>query len=108
METTNNNIQVQPADPAKIKKIWKVAGILALITAVEFVIAFTVSSGMPRNSLFILLTLWKAFYIVSEFMHLKHEHKVLIWSLGLPVVFIIWLVIALLNEGSAIFSYFVG
>ncbi|WP_338237168.1 cytochrome C oxidase subunit IV family protein [Persicobacter diffluens] len=106
MEVSTPKVEVKPVDPEKIKKIWRVAGILAIITAVEFLLAFTMDGGMLRNAIFIGMTLVKAFYIVSEFMHLKHEHKVLIWSLGLPCIFVIWLIIALLNEGSAIFSYF--
>jgi cytochrome c oxidase subunit IV len=48
------------------------------------------------------MTLVKAFYIVGEFMHLKGEVKTLIWSIVLPLVFVIWLIIALLLEGDAI------
>jgi cytochrome c oxidase subunit IV len=55
-----------------------------------------------KISIFIGLTFVKAFYIVSEFMHLKHETKVLIWSIILPMIFVVWLVIALLYEGGAI------
>ena len=63
-----------------------------------------------RNVIFIILTLFKAFYIVSEFMHLKHETKSLIWSILVPTALLAWLVIALVTEGSyigeAVFNYF--
>ena len=49
------------------------------------------------------MTFVKAFYIVSEFMHLGHEVKALIWTVVTPVVFIIWLVVALLMEGSSVY-----
>lgn len=57
-----------------------------------------------RISIFLGLTVVKAFYIVGEFMHLKHEVKALIWSVLIPTLFIVWLVIALIVEGGSIFS----
>ncbi len=88
---------------ANTKAIWKTFWILLLLTAFEFLIAL----GIPMNhhikaAIFIVMTLVKAFYIVGEFMHLKHEAKVLIWSIVIPTIFIFWLVLALLMEGSAI------
>jgi len=50
------------------------------------------------------MTIVKAFYIVGEFMHLKHETKSLIWSIIVPVIFVAWLILALLLEGHAIFE----
>ncbi len=96
-------IQVQPADRKKILGIWKVALYMFLITAVEYVFAFTMDAGMLRSVIFVTLTIVKAFYIVSEFMHLGHEIKGLMYSIVLPMIFIIWLIVALVNlEGAAI------
>ncbi|WP_299760056.1 cytochrome C oxidase subunit IV family protein [uncultured Pontibacter sp.] len=82
------------------KAIWKTFGILVGLTAVEFLFAFTMDAGTARNAIFIILTLFKAFYIVAEFMHLKHEAKSLIWSIIIPLALVIWLMVALLAEGS--------
>ncbi len=102
METATNVI-VQPVDKDKIKGIWKIALYMALITAVEYVFAFTMDAGTLRSTIFVGLTIWKAFFIVSEFMHLGHEVKGLIYSIILPMMFIIWLIVALVNmEGAAI------
>jgi cytochrome c oxidase subunit IV len=98
-----NTIVVAPPDKERIKKIWRTALVLGVITTIEFVIAFTMVSSALRTSLFVGLTLVKAFYIVSEFMHLKYEAKVLIWSILVPTMFIVWLLLALLMEGEAIF-----
>ena len=98
-----NPIVVAPPDKERIRKIWRTALVLAVITTIEFVIAFTMVSSALRTSLFVGLTLVKAFYIVSEFMHLKYEAKVLIWSILIPTMFIVWLLLALLMEGEAIF-----
>lgn len=89
-----------------IKKIWLVAGILAVITAVEYLIAFQVpfEYKYTRNIIFIVLTIVKAAFIVAEFMHLKHEAKHLIYALLAPTVFICWLILAMLMEGTTIFG----
>ena len=100
----NTHVEVIPADSAKIKHIWKVAGILAVLTAIEFIIAFGMDAGNLRTFIFIGMTIVKAFYIVGEFMHLKHEAKTLIWSILIPMIFVVWLVIALIYEGGAIFE----
>lgn len=96
-------LPIHPKDPAKIRKVWMTALILAVVTAVEFVCAFTMERGYFLTSIFVLLTFVKTFYIVGEFMHLKYETKMLIWSIVLPVMFIIWLIVALLMEGGYIF-----
>lgn len=98
------NVEVKPADKANINKLWKIAGLLLVVTLIEFAFAFALPESMKwtKIAIFIGLTFVKAFYIVSEFMHLKHETKVLIWSIVLPMIFVVWLVIALIYEGGAI------
>lgn len=97
-----------PADKEKIWKIWKVMLILAAVTAVEFVIALAVPlSVMPQPVkvyVYIALTIVKAFYIVAEFMHLSHERKSLIWSILLPIIFIVFMLFIFLYQGSAIYN----
>ncbi|MCG8309382.1 MAG: cytochrome C oxidase subunit IV family protein [Cytophagales bacterium] len=99
-----SQVEVQPADKSSINKLWKIAGILLVVTIIEFIFAFSLPETWKwmKISIFIGLTFVKAFYIVSEFMHLKHETKVLIWSIILPMIFVVWLVIALMYEGGAI------
>lgn len=103
MEQATSNIQVQPADKSVIWGIWKVAIILAVVTGIEYVFAFTMDAGFLRSTIFVALTIVKAFYIVSEFMHLGHEVKGLVYSIILPMMFVIWLIVALVNmEGAAV------
>lgn len=97
-------VTVLPPDKERIKKLWTVAAILGVITLIEFGVAF----GMPhemknmRVLTFILMTIVKAAYIVGEFMHLRHEAKVLIWSILIPMVFVVWMLVAFVYEGMAI------
>jgi cytochrome c oxidase subunit IV len=101
----NPNLSPEEAHKANVRHIWKVTAILAGITIVEFILAFQMEPGMLRNSIFIVMTIVKAFYIVSEFMHLGSEVKTLIYVIILPLVFVVWLIIALLAEGSFIIGY---
>ncbi|WP_345268130.1 cytochrome C oxidase subunit IV family protein [Nibrella viscosa] len=91
-------------NPPQTAIIWRTFWILAGITALEFLIAFTMPAGTLRIAIFCGMTIVKAFYIVGEFMHLKHEVKSLIWSILLPCLFVVWLLVALLVEGGSIFG----
>ncbi|MFN4145037.1 MAG: cytochrome C oxidase subunit IV family protein [Runella sp.] len=86
------------------KAIWRTFWILAVVTGLEFLIAFTVGHGILKTTTFVLMTIIKAFYIVGEFMHLKHEVKSLIWTILIPCVFVVWLLVALMAEGGSIFN----
>ena len=103
---TTNEVQVQPPDKAKIKRLWTVALYLGIITALEFAVAFLV--GYQYQTLkvwiFVGMTIVKAAYIVGEFMHLKYEVKALMWSIVLPMVFVLWFIVSMINEGQAIFE----
>ncbi len=100
-ETT---VTVLPPDKERIKKLWQVAGILGIITLIEFAVAFLVPHELKdvRVWTFILMTIVKAAYIVGEFMHLRHETKVLMWSILVPIVFIVWMLVAFVYEGMSI------
>jgi cytochrome c oxidase subunit IV len=92
-------VTVLPPNKEKIKKLWTVAAILGAVTLVEFIIAFTMPHGVAKTALFVILTIVKAGYIVGEFMHLKYEVKVLFWSILVPILFIIWMLVAFVYEG---------
>ncbi len=87
------------------KKIWGVFWVLLGITAIEFFIALVL---IPRdvighglaNVIYIFLTLLKAFYIVAYFMHLKFEKIGLVYSIIVPLIFIIFFVVWMLYEGN--------
>jgi cytochrome c oxidase subunit 4 len=83
--------------------IWKIFFILLAITCIEFFIAlYMVPKGHfgvnIANPIYIILTLLKAFYIVAYFMHLKFEKMGLVYSLLVPILFIIGLILVLTNE----------
>jgi cytochrome c oxidase subunit IV len=98
------HVTVLPPNKEKIKHLWKVALILGVITAFEFLIAFTMHHGPLKTSIFVGMTIIKAGYIVGEFMHLRYEAKVLFWSILIPLIFVVWMLVAFVYEGMAIFS----
>ena len=87
------------------KKIWNVFFVLLGITSIEFLIAlylvphhiWGITYGVA-NPVYIVLTLFKAFYIVAYFMHLKFEKMGLILAIIVPILFIIGLILVLTNE----------
>lgn len=86
-------------------KIWKVFGILLLITVIEFIIALWAIphdhlTQQTGNYIYIVLTLLKAFYIVAYFMHLKYEKLGLQLSLTVSFIFIIYFIVLMLIEGN--------
>lgn len=95
-------VTILPPNKAKIKKLWTVALILGIITLIEFAIAFSMPHGPLKTSIFVLMTIVKAAYIVGEFMHLKYEAKLLLWSILIPMLFVVWMLVAFVYEGLKI------
>jgi len=92
-----------------VSAVWKATLWLSIATVLEVGLALLyfylpVFHSMPRmllNLFFILATLFKAFFIIGEFMHLRYERRALIISLGIPTIFIVWAIIAFLLEGQS-------
>ncbi|MCU0469846.1 MAG: cytochrome C oxidase subunit IV family protein [Arcicella sp.] len=99
----SHNITEKEIPAPQTGAIWKTFWILLILTAIEFVIAFAINKGTLKTSIFVGMTIVKAFYIVGEFMHLKHEVKTLIWAILLPAIFVVWLLIALIYEGGHLY-----
>ena len=102
MSVEETKIEVKPVDKAKVKHLVKIALYLFLITGAEFAIACTLGAGGLRTTIFIVMTIVKAYYIVQEFMHLGHEVKGLRMSIVLPMLLVLWLIVALIVEGGYI------
>jgi caa(3)-type oxidase subunit IV len=102
-ETTEVHVEGGEHDTMTRRKIWNVFFVLLGITTVEFIIAlYLVPHGVlapnVANPVYIVLTLAKAFYIVAYFMHLKFERVGLVYSILVPILFIIGLILVLTNE----------
>lgn len=94
-----------PGDDSK-KRIWKTTFILSAITVLElglgYLLLFTDFSDtvdMLFKGVIIILSLAKAFYIVSIFMHLGDEIRNMIMTIIVPLLLFVWFIIAFLADG---------
>src|SRR5436189_127669 len=97
---------------AQVKKIWKTFWLLLFITLAELGIGLTIytihKGANPNHTLVLMfkglvciLTLAKAFYIVSIFMHLGDEIRNMIMTIVVPLCLFIWFIIAFLWDGTS-------
>ncbi len=89
------------------KGIWRVFFILLGLTALEFLLALgfvhhwgILEKGLFVNSIYIALTLLKAFYIIAYFMHLKFERSGFIVCCSAGLILIVYFIVLLLIEGD--------
>ncbi len=110
MEQEKNEATVQPPNKSKVRTFIRVTLILAIVTGIEYLIAFTVPHDykLLRVSIFVLLTIVKAFYIVAEFMHLGHEKRSLKLSVVLPMLFVVFFIFIMIYQGDAVFDLLTG
>jgi len=92
---------------SQVNAVWRATAWLSVITIVEVAVALAyiyLFQDTPRiiiNLIFIFASVLKAFFIIGEFMHLKYETRALIISLGVPILFLIWAIIAFSWDGSS-------
>src|ERR1700741_2484453 len=88
------------------KPIWRTFWILLGITLVELCLAtIHLKTGFPPtyvlNGVYLILPCAKAFYIIAEFMHLRHEIKNLIMTIAVPALLFVWFLIAFVTDGNS-------
>ena len=100
---------------SNIQKIWGVLILLSIVTAVEVVLGILKPEwsmakvlGMKLlNWIFIILTIFKAYYITWDFMHMRDETKGLrravVWT---TIFLILYLTFILLQEGGYVFDVY--
>lgn len=97
----------EPSDSTK--RIWRTFWVLLIITVIELALGLTmyIFEGMPTGlHLFIkgvicILSLAKAFYIVSIFMHLGDEIRNMIMTVVVPLTLFVWFITAFLWDGNS-------
>ncbi len=92
-----------PESRAQVKRIWKIFWILLVITVAEVIMGMFFSHSLPgwaKALFFLVLTVLKAGYIVSVFMHLGDEFKGFIVTVLIPLFLFIWFIIAFLADGG--------
>lgn len=100
-------------DDAEFKRrVKKTTILLSVITIIELAIGlaiYTLHKGDTNRDFLILcfkgvvciLTLAKAYYIVSVFMHLGDEIRNMIMTIVVPLMLFIWFIFAFIYEGNS-------
>ncbi len=95
------------------KLVVKGLKILGAVTIVEVLIALLAKGHLIPGVEFsgalmyvymffmVAFSLYKAYYIVYNFMHMAHEVQGLRWSVLLPMLLLVWAVIAFFQEGDS-------
>ena len=90
-------------------RIWKTFWILLIITVIELGLGLSMyfwpnmGEGMHLaiKGLIVILSLSKAFYIVSIFMHLGDEIRNMIMTIVVPLMLFVWFIGAFLWDGHS-------
>src|SRR5687767_2285186 len=91
------------------KRVKKVTIILSVITVIELGLGLTMYAlhlpdGLRRmliKGMIIILSLAKAYYIVSVFMHLGDEIRNMIMTIVVPLMLFIWFILAFILDGNS-------
>jgi cytochrome c oxidase subunit IV len=105
-------ITFHPDHSGGTKQIWKTFWLLSALTIVELILGlliYNIHKGEnPNHSLVLafkgmvcILTLAKAYYIVSIFMHLGDEVRNLIMTIIVPLCLFVWFIAAFLWDGGS-------
>ena len=89
-----------------IAAVWRATYIMGIVTVIEVFAAIYLGPHLPKvlmNSLYAIASLIKAFFIIGEFMHLRYEKRAFMISLGVPLIFLVWAIIAFATEGHSWF-----
>ncbi len=96
-----------------IKRVYFGLRLLAVVTLVEVFISLLGKGHIIKGAedyaiilyiagfIIAVLSLYKAYFIIYEFMHMKYEVKGLAMSVLLPTVLLIWAIIAFFQEGNS-------
>ncbi len=95
-----------------VRRIWKTFWILLIVTIIELSLGFSIyfihknpdySYGLVLGikGAIVILSLAKAFYIVSIFMHLGDEIRNMIMTIVVPLMLFVWFITAFLWDGNS-------
>ena len=110
--STEMTFQHHHSDEEFRKRVRKTTILLSIITIVELAIGlsiYVIHKGPDPSHLLVLmfkgmvciLTLAKAYYIVSVFMHLGDEIRNMIMTIIVPLMLFIWFIAAFLWDGNS-------
>ncbi len=104
-----SEVSVHHEPSGSTKRIWRTFWILSIITMVELGLGLSMYAfeSLPGwlhlffKGLICILTMAKAFYIVSIFMHLGDEIRNMIMTIVVPLLLFVWFIAAFLWDGNS-------
>lgn len=96
-----------------IKKVYRGLVLLAAVTLVEVFLSllgkgYVIPGAEDYSAIIYLvglgligLSLYKAYFIIYEFMHMRYEMKGLAMTVLLPTLLLVWAIIAFFQEGDS-------
>jgi cytochrome c oxidase subunit IV len=101
-----------PGGDETVKRIIRTTIVLSIITIIELGLGFVIyflhknadySHGLVLfiKGVIVILSLAKAFYIVSVFMHLGDEIRNMIMTIVVPLLLFVWFIAAFLWDGDS-------
>ena len=109
-QPSSSEITFHPEQSGGTKRIWKIFWVLSALTLIELGLGYFLYAQHGHLAYFVvistksvigILTLMKAYYIVSVFMHLGDEVRNLIMTIVVPLVLFVWFIIAFLTDGNS-------
>lgn len=110
VHSSSSEITFHPEHTGGTKRIWKIFWVLSVLTLIELGLGYFMYAQHGHLSYTVvistkiaiaILTLMKAYYIVSVFMHLGDEVRNLIMTIVVPLVLFVWFIIAFLADGNS-------
>ena len=106
---SSSEITYAPDHSGGTGKIWKIFWLLSIVTVIELVLGLGLAKnwyGSAGMIMFVkgavcILSLAKAYYIVSVFMHLGDEIRNFIMTIVVPLLLFVWFIIAFLADGDS-------
>jgi cytochrome c oxidase subunit IV len=109
--SSSPEITFHPEHTGGTKRIWNIFWVLSILTVAELALGYWMyfmHKGDPNpawilaiKGIVCILTLAKAYYIVSVFMHLGDEIRNMIMTIVVPLALFIWFIIAFLWDGTS-------
>ncbi len=109
-QVSSSEITHAPEHASGTGRIWKTFWVLSLLTVIELALGYFLyfkhgnlaySITLSTKLLIAALTLAKAYYIVSIFMHLGDEIRNMIMTIVVPLMLFLWFIAAFLWDGNA-------
>jgi cytochrome c oxidase subunit IV len=107
---SSSEITFHPDHSGGTGRIWRVFWVLSVLTIIELALGYFLyakhghlgyGATLTTKIVIGILTLAKAYYIVSVFMHLGDEIRNFMMTIVVPLVLFVWFIIAFLADGNS-------